>query len=189
MRLLTLVVLALPTLAQAQGLTGFQQPVPMQPGIPQTVIPQTAVPGAPHVLYPHQAGGTILAPVIGAQGGHGVIILNSGQSPGYVVGSGIPGGRGAMIGGGLGSSSTLIVPNAGGTTIIDDQGTTLIRRNPAGGTTILGPDQPAMIINPIPGGGSTIIGPGGAPGYIVPTPQGAFVQPSGNAPPTVIFRP
>jgi hypothetical protein len=60
-----------------------------------------------------------------------------------------------------------------------------------GGTTIIGPDQPTTLVNPIPGrpGGAMIIGPGGAPGYVVPTPQGTLVQPSGQVPPTYIYRP
>jgi hypothetical protein len=60
-----------------------------------------------------------------------------------------------------------------------------------GGTTIVGPDQPTTIINPIPGGrgGATIVGPTGAPGYVVPVPQGTYIQPSGEIPPTYIYRP
>jgi hypothetical protein len=37
-------------------------------------------------------------------------------------------------------------------------------------------------------GGSTIVGPGGI-GYAVPTPHGAYIQPPGYVPPTVIYRP
>lgn len=192
MRVLAVLALAAPLAAHAQGFTGFQQPIPGQPGIPQTMIPQTAVPGAgaPPVLHPHTAGGVIVAPVVGAQGG-GVVILNPGHAPGYVVGSELSGGGTALIGSGVGAgvSPTLIVPNAGGTAIVGGQGTTLIRQNPAGGTTIIGPNQPSTFVNPIPGGGATIVGPGGAPGYVIPTPQGAYVQPSGSAPPTYIFRP
>jgi hypothetical protein len=177
MRALVMLLAALPVTAEAQGYST----------IPQPVIPQTVVPGATAPAAPYGYGGpTVVAPV---QGGGGVI-LTPGYPPGYVAPIG-PGGTGAIIAPGY--SPTYIVPSQGGGTavITPGQGTTVIRRNPMGGTTIVGPDQPTTIINPIPGGrgGATIIGPTGAPGYVVPTPQGTYVQPSGEIPPTYIYRP
>jgi hypothetical protein len=177
MRAFPILIVVLPLSALGQG------------NIPQPMIPQTVVPGAtaPAVPYGYGYGPTVVVP---AEGGGGVI-LTPGYPAGYVAPIG-PGGTGAIIAPGY--SPTYVVPGPGGGTavITPGQGTTLIRPNPMGGTTIVGPGQPTTIVNPIPGGrgGAVITGPGvGAPGYIVPTPQGTYVQPSGEVPPTYIYRP
>lgn len=149
--------------------------------IPQTMIPQSGVPGA----GPPRSPGVGVGVVAPLQGG-GAVIVGPGQvAPGYVITQDQPWGTGVV---GPGGQPTYIVPNAGGSTILTPgYGTTYIRRNPAGGTTIIGPNQPATVIAPTGRGGSVIVGPGGT-GYIVPTPQGAYIQPPGNYPPSIILN-
>ncbi len=103
----------------------------------------------------------------------------------------VPGAGPSAPGAPLGPGPAYVVPNAAGDTVIlaPGQGTTIIRRNPAGGTTIVGP-QGTTLVNPIPGsrGAATITGPGpGMPGYVVPTPQGTYIQPQGDAGSSVIL--
>jgi len=182
MRIVTTIVTKIAVVLLA--LPAFPAAVLAQGGtiIPQTAIPQTSVPGA-SAAYPYSpgVGVGVVAPI---QGG-GAVIVGPGQvAPGYVITQPQPWGTGVV---GPGGQPTYIVPNAGGSTIVSPgYGTTYIRRNPAGGTTIIGPNQPTTVIAPTGRGGSVIVGPGGT-GYVVPTPHGAYIQPPGSYPPSVIL--
>jgi hypothetical protein len=156
MRLLPILLFALPAIASAQ----------LYPMLPQQGV---------QPIY--------AAPV---QGG-GAVIVSPGQSPTYVTPDAGWGGSAIVS---PGAPPTYIVPgNAGGSAIVTPgYGTTLVRPNPMGGTTVVPSNQMPTYIVPNQRGGSTIVGPGGI-GYAVPTPHGAYIQPPGNVPPTVIYRP
>jgi hypothetical protein len=173
--LLTLFAL-LPDIAAAQAAA-----------IPQPTIPRTHVPGAvaDPLGDPYRSPGAGVGLIAPVQGG-GAVIVAPGQAPGYVVTPQNSWGAAIIA---PGQDPAYAVPSAGGGTAIVGPGydTLLVRPNPAGGTTIVGPNQPTTLIVPTQRGGSVILAPEGT-GYVVPTPHGGYIQPPGNAPPSVILQ-